>query len=32
VANGLSTVRVLPGNEKRFAAAVEAASRREDEG
>ena len=32
VANGLSTVTVLPGNEKRFAAAVEATSRREDEG
>lgn len=32
VAQGLSTVTVLPGNEKRFAAAVEAASRREDEG
>lgn len=32
VANGLATARVLPGNEKRFAAAVEATSRREDEG
>jgi hypothetical protein len=32
VAQGLSTVTVLPGNEKRFAAAVEATSRREDEG
>jgi tetratricopeptide (TPR) repeat protein len=32
VAQGLSTVTVLPGNEKRFAAAVEVASRREDEG
>jgi len=32
VAQGLSTVTVLPGNEKRFANAVEATSRREDEG
>jgi hypothetical protein len=32
VAQGLSTVTVLPGNEKRFAAAVEATGRREDEG
>jgi hypothetical protein len=32
VAQGLSTVTVLPGNEKRFAKAVEATSRREDEG
>ena len=32
VAQGLVTVTVLPGNEIRFAAAVEATSRREDEG
>jgi hypothetical protein len=32
VAQGLSTVTVLPGNEQRFAAAVEATSRREDDG
>ncbi|MCY3015780.1 MAG: hypothetical protein NT171_13975 [Planctomycetota bacterium] len=32
VAQGLSTVTVLPGNEKRFAAAVESTSRREDVG
>jgi hypothetical protein len=32
VAQGLSTVTVLPGNENRFSAAVEATSHREDEG